>query len=333
VAVDGITSRARLRRLIDRIATAGAGLACLGILQFFTSIDIRPWFKLPFLSVNGDLQLIFINGRSGFNRVAGTTDHPIEFSAVLAMILPIALHLAFHADPTRKRSAWVRVALIGGAVPLSVSRTGMLGLAVGGAVLFAAWPARRRWQLILLSPVLAVGLRLLVPGLVGSIGSLFLSIQSDTSFTGRTDDYAIAGRLFSQAPFFGRGWGTVLPDRYVLLDNQLLKTLLEGGLLALVALLALFAVGIGAARGSYHRAPDAETKDLGQSLTATIAIGLVTFVTFDAFAFATVPSTLFLVIGCAGALWRMTIAEHSDSQPHDGQSAVRAGVAVPGSGG
>ena len=314
VAVDGITTYARLRRLVDRVATAGAALAALGIVQFFTAIDIRPWFHLPFLSVNGDLELILLNSRSGFNRVAGTTNHPIEFSAVLAVILPLALHVAFHANPEKKRMAWIRVLLIGAAVPLSLSRTGMLGLLVGGAILFVSWPAPRRWRAILLTPFLAVGLRLLVPGLLGSIRSLFLSIQSDNSFIGRTDDYEIVARLFSEAPFFGRGWGTLLPDRYVLLDNQLLKTLLEGGLFALVALVGLFAVGIGAARGAYHRAADAEGRDLGQSSAAALAVGLVSFATFDAFAFVTVPATLFLVLGCSGALWRLTLPAASPSE-------------------
>jgi O-antigen ligase len=167
---------------------------------------------------------------------------------------------------------------------------------------------------ILVSPVFAVALGFLVPGLLGSIKNLFLSIQSDNSFTGRTDDYAIVSRLFSRAPFFGRGWGTLLPDRYVLLDNQLLKTLLEGGLLALAALLLLFALGIGAARGAYHRATDPEGRDLGQSFAAAIAIGMVSFATFDAFAFVTVPATLFLVIGCSGALWRLTLTSPTTAQ-------------------
>jgi hypothetical protein len=320
VAVDGITTYGRLRRLLDRVASAGAALAGLGLVQFFTAIDVRPWFHIPFLSVNGDLELVFVNSRAGFNRVAGTTNHPIEFSVVLAMILPLALHLAFHAEASRKRRAWVRVALIGVAVPMSVSRTGILGLLVGGVILFVSWPAQRRWRAVLLTPIFAVGLRLLAPGLLGSIRNLFLNIQRDNSFTGRTDDYSIATRIFSRAPWFGRGWGTLLPDRYVLLDNQLLKTLLEGGLFAVVALLLLFALGIGAASGAYHRAADDEARDLGQTFVAAIAIGMVSFVTFDAFAFATVPATLFLVLGCSGALWRLTLVGDSRYQAPEGRS-------------
>lgn len=312
VVADGIVTRARLRRLVERVVSAGSVLAGIGVMQFFTSIDIRPWYHIPFLTVNGDFVLVELNSRSGFNRVSGTANHPIEFSAVLAMILPLALYLAFHADPSRRRRAWLRVALIGMAVPLSVSRTGMLGLIVGGLVLFVSWPAKRRWRAIAMLPVLAVGSKLLVPGLLGSIQSLFLHIQSDNSFTGRTQDYAAVARFFSRTPIIGRGWGTLLPDRYILLDNQFLKTLVEAGLVGALALLALFIIGIGTARGAYHRAPDAEGRDLGQTFAASLAIGLISFVTFDAFAFAMVPAMVFLVVGAAGALWRLSVLQPED---------------------
>ncbi len=54
----------------------------------------------------------------------------------------------------------------------------------------------------------------------------------------------------SEAPVFGRGYGTLLPDRYLLLDNQYLGSLVETGIVGLVLLVVFFAVGFGTACGA-----------------------------------------------------------------------------------
>ena len=51
-------------------------------------------------------------GREGLTRPAGTTIHPIEFGAVLTMILPIALHYALHDKYRSKLARWFPVAAI-----------------------------------------------------------------------------------------------------------------------------------------------------------------------------------------------------------------------------
>jgi O-antigen ligase len=303
LAADGIDSRERLRRLLDRIVTAGTVLGGFGLLQFFTGIDVTRWYHIPGLSINGDLSGVF--DRSGFTRVAGTASHPIEFGVVLALIFPLALHFAFHAPPQRRRMAWIRVMVIALAEPMAVSRSGILALTVAGVMLFATWSPQRRKRALTVTPIFLVGMRFVVPGLLGTIKSLFLNIQSDNSFIGRTDDYGTVGHYFLQSPIVGRGWSTFLPARYILLDNQYLGTLVEAGLLGVAMLLVMFVLGIGAARGARRRATDEEGRDLGQALAASIAAAMVSFVTFDAFGFPMVTGITFLMLGCAGALWRL----------------------------
>ena len=75
-------------------------LGLIGILQFTFSFDVTKFIRVPGLVVE-DSKYEAITSRSEFNRVAGTTFHPIEFSAVLTMLLPLALHLTFASPPAR----------------------------------------------------------------------------------------------------------------------------------------------------------------------------------------------------------------------------------------
>ena len=190
---------------------------------------------------------------------------------------------------------------------MSIGRSATLGSAVAFIVLFAGWNGRQRLRAVLLLPVFLVALRLLIPGLLGTIKSLFVYASVDPSISGRTDDYAQAEDYFAQAPILGRGWGTFLPEMYPLLDNQYIGQVMETGLVGLVALLGLFLVGIFCARGARRRARDEETRSLGQALVAAIAVPMVTFVTFDGFGFSMIATLTFVVLGASACLWRLTV--------------------------
>src|SRR4029450_3989372 len=206
---------------------------------------------------------------------------------------------------------WIPVLLIVVGIPMSLSRSAILGLLAAALVLLPTWSPRRLTGAALLLPVFAVAMKGVAPGLLGTIKSLFTGLQSDPSFQGRTEDYAVVGKFISQAPVFGRGFGTFNPRDYVLLDNQYLGTLIETGAVGLTALLLLFLIGIFAARGARQRSNDPDYRDLGQTLAASVMVAMVSFVTFDAFAYAMATGTTFFVIGCAGAAWRIAAeAEH-----------------------
>jgi O-antigen ligase len=206
------------------------------------------------------------------------------------------------------------------ATPLTVSRSAILGLVVGFTVLFSGWTARQRLTALAAAPGFLILTRILVPGLVGTIRSLFTNIASDPSYTGRTDDYEVVEAYVLQHPIFGRGFGTFVPgqdvtiDRpgsHITLDNQYLGQVIETGLLGLAALVALFAVGYACARGARRRSLDDERRDLALSLAASIASLAVMFVTFDGFAFPMVTGFTMVLIGCAGAMWRLVAQRHT----------------------
>jgi O-antigen ligase len=304
VAADGLRTRDALDKVLHTVVLMGGVISVIGLLQFRFSFDVAALFgHVPGLVFNGTDNAIFT---VGVRRVASTTGHPIEFGMVLTLILPIALHRAFYAAPGRRRRAWLLVALIGFGIPLSISRSAVVGLVVALAVLLPAWPrARRLWALKVL-PVFLLVARLVAPGTLGTLWSGLTGIGNDPSVQGRADHRALVWRYIWERPFIGRGFGTFLPDRYVLLDNQYLGIMAEMGFIGLVVVIALFAVAIRSAFAIRRRTTDEETRDLAVSLAASVAAAAAGLATFDAFGFATFTGLLFLLLGCIGALWRMT---------------------------
>jgi O-antigen ligase len=304
LAADTIRSRERLTALVRALVVGGCGLAVIGILQFTLSLDVTTILRVPGLSVE-DSKYEAITSRSEFNRVAGTTFHPIEFSAVLTRLIPLALHLTYAAPPGRRRRWWVATGIIAAAIPMSVSRTGTVGVVAVALILFPSWTGRRRRQAIWATLLFAIGMKAFIPGLLGTLRALFFSFGVDPSVTARRIDYGFVVSFISERPWFGRGFGTFLPARYDFLDNQFLLSLVETGVVGLLATIALFAVGMGCARGLRRRSDDPVTRDLAISLFAGVVVALITFATFDFLSFPTARSVAFILLGCIGALWRL----------------------------
>jgi O-antigen ligase len=318
LAADGIRSRARLDALVRVLVAAGAVAAVIAILQHFLAFDPSNVLATAGLS-RADEGFAAITERSGFNRVAGTALHPIEFSAVLTMLIPLALHLAHWA---RQWRWWIATVLIAAAIPMTVSRTGTLALLAVLVVLVPTWDRRRRWEMARLGILVVLAVRLAAPGLLGTMRALFLNFNVDPSVQTRRSDYAYVGEFVSEHPVFGRGFGTFLPERYDFIDNQYLLSLIETGLVGLVTLVAVFAVGIAVAVGVRRASDDPLTRDLALSLVAAAVVPLVTFATFDFLSFPSARSLAFLIVGCAGALWRI---ERSSREAGPPDRSVEAG--------
>jgi O-antigen ligase len=302
LAVDALGSRDRITSLLQRLVLIGGFAACIGILEFaFSGFDFRELMLLPGLTTNVDL---VSDTRSGFDRIAAGASHPIEFSVVTAALVPLALHFVLHAKTGRWRYSLALVAMLV-AIPMSVSRSGVLTLAVGLSVYAAALSHRGRFNALVLG-IIGLGVfRAMVPGLLGTVRSLFRDVGTDPSIAGRTEDYQAIPALMEGHWWLGRGLGTFLPDVYFFLDNQYLAALLQGGMVGLIAFIALHVVGLGAARGTRRRSTDPALRSEGQALAATIASLAAAALFFDALSHRQSAFLLFLVIGCAGAHWSL----------------------------
>jgi O-antigen ligase len=319
LAADGIPSMARLKTLLGRVIFGATAMASLAIVQFFTGLNASQYIVIPGLTTQTPFTDLLT--RDQLNRPSATAINPIELAVVLAVCLVIAVHRARFAPDGRRGRRWVQVAIIAIALPMTVSRTGIVSLVVAGLVLLPTWPKWDRRAAYVAGLAGTAFLFATKPGLLGEFRSLFLQVGSDTSSASRTGAFSASLPFIMQHPWLGRGFGTFLPATYFFTDDQFLLTFIETGVIGLTALLALFITGWLTARSARRMSKNPEVRDLGQTMAATVAIAAVSFATLDELSFAIAASLTFLIIGCAGALWRLVRAERSAALAAAGPAA------------
>lgn len=317
VTAEGLRSWRDLDLLVEWLCWLGCFVAGLGLVQFFTGFDIAALFQIPGLTANAAFGEVV--SRSVLNRVSATAVHPIEFGVVMGSLFPLALHRALMRWGTRL--ATLPAVLIGVAAFVSVSRSAVLVVGAGFIVLLLGWPARWRWNALMLAPVAIVGLRLAIPGLVGTLMSLFSNIQGDPSVKGRTSDYGVVMGLYEQHAVLGRGLFTFVPRYYRILDNQYLMLLVELGIVGLVAGILFFVVSVASARRAAKHALRPQSRHLGLATSASVVGMALSYATFDAWGFPMAAGTTFLLAGICGALWRLTSEE--ERRVRSGTGALR----------
>jgi O-antigen ligase len=299
-----VRSMERLEALLRRIVFGASAMAVLGITQFFTGLDIAKYIVIPGLVANQPYDDIAVRG--SFNRPSATAIHPIEFGFVLAVVLPIAIHRARFAPQNQRFKRWLQVVLISVTLPMTVSRSAILGFVIVMAVILPIWPARDRWRALGVIAIGVIGIPVLVPGLLRDLNNLFFAIGTDSSTTSRTDALSNAMPLIGQHPWFGEGFGTFMPSVFFYTDDQYLNSAIELGLVGVAAIVVLFITGWWSARDVRRRSTDPEIRHLGQCMAASCAAMLIIYGTFDALYFPMAAGITFLLLGCLAALWRLT---------------------------
>jgi O-antigen ligase/polysaccharide polymerase Wzy-like membrane protein len=305
VTLDGLRNRERLLTVLRVLLLVGVAMAVVGLLQFLLHFDLTVHMVPPGLTTHGDLIGIGDNRGGGYHRVASTSGHYIEYGVLMAALSPLALHFTLHGKTAVGRSlAAMAAGLLVFASLASVSRSAILAVVVAAVAMLPAWRFRTMFNLSVLGVGFLVGVSALQPGLLGTFRSLFSSVDSDPNIAGRTSDYEIANRLIFERPWFGHGINSV-PAGELLLDNQWLALMISNGL---VGTLALAAVILGAMALSWsigRRGEDPAVRHLGFAIAAPIAAITSSFLTFDALWFSATAVTIFTLLGCAGALWRI----------------------------
>jgi O-antigen ligase len=231
------------------------------------------------------------------------------------MVFPIALSLALTDTARSNLRRWAPVALMAPAIMLSISRSAFLGVAVGILALFPSLPRKARVRLGAAALGLVVVMYIAVPGMLGTVRNLFESISADSSTTSRTDSYGLVGIFVERSPWFGRGFGTFLPE-YRILDNQYLGILIELGLVGLAAFGAVMVTAIVVSVRGRRASTELLPRQLGAALAAAMLSGTVMTGFFDSFSFPMAAGTLFLIAGLAGAYWRLARTHPSDNGLH-----------------
>jgi hypothetical protein len=307
LATDGLGTVENIERLLKRLIVLVSIQGLFGAMEFFAKLNYHELARLPGLVLNTELN---DQTRSGYARIEAAAAHPIEFSVALAAVVPLALHFAVSSKTVKaRRWFWISAGVMVAVIPLTLSRSGVLALVVGVALYGAVLKGRARANLLTLGGLGLVAFPVIAPGILGTVRSFFFAGTKDNSITGRLDDYARIPGLMDGHWWFGRGFGTFQPLVYFFLDNQYLMSLLTCGVLGLCAVVGVFVVGSGVARGARKRFVDENRRNLGQAITASIMCLAVTAATFDMFSFYQCCFLLFLLGGCGATLWTVARAE------------------------
>jgi hypothetical protein len=324
VAAECLTSLRDVRRVLRALTWGGAFCGVVAALQFWVRLDITPYLReLPGFSIN--LEAPAIVARGGLNRVSGTSITAIELGVVAGMLLPLAISLAIYDTDRAAWKRWAPVALIGLAIPTSVSRSAIISVGLAIAVLIVLMPTRERLVALCAAPFAVAGIFMSAPGVIGTLTAFFRAGTSDASAMARVYDYPEVERLVHQAPWLGHGGGTYLPENlWYILDNQYLKTAIELGLVGVVVLAAYFLVPLISALVARRRSSDPELRLLCAALAGAALAAAACSLTFDSLSFPMFSNVYALVIGLIGACWRLAAVGQVPATPAVRDRAVVA---------
>jgi O-antigen ligase len=297
---DGIYERRRRDTLLWRFAVCGGLIAILGLVQIATRQLWVDQLSIPGLTSTPGYGL---SSRGGFPRPAGTAIHPIEYGVLLAMLLPLAIHVGLYQTQRPILVRWFPAGALLGVIPLSSSRSAYLGALIALVISMIGWSHARRLRALGLGVVGILAMMVVTPNFLSFIIGLFTGVSDDPSIDSRTNSYSLAFEFVDRNPLFGRGLGTFLP-KYRIFDNQYLLLLVTIGIVGTLAFIALGVTAVVMTARLRRRLPDEASRDMALSLCAALTAGFTCLFMFDAFAFPMTMGSLFLILGMAGALRR-----------------------------
>lgn len=305
-----VTSYDRLDALMRRAVILGSVVGAIGIIEFYSGINVTGLLRIPGLTNNINYSTLLVRG--AFNRPSSTAVDPIEFGVVMAMLLPFAIQQAF--NPLRRgfMRKWLPVLLLLFAIPVSVSRSGVVALAVALLFFVPTWRPQQKGGFLIACIFGPLIIKIAAPGLLGTLTGYFTGMfgsSGEGTAASRTNDYALDWPYIVARPIFGRGIGTFLPDTYSWTDNQYLHSLIETGIVGTAAMLILFLAGIYCASAGRRRTRDETRRNFGQAIVAALLVVVVSSATFDSLSFPMFTGLTFLILGAAGAYQTIIASE------------------------
>lgn len=298
-------------RMLRLIVLGGGIVAILALYEWRTSFNSFNGLGnvFPFLTYE-DEGAPFLRGTG--TRARGSAEHPIALGAMFVMLLPLSVYLF-------KRSGQAGWLVLSALLTLGALSTGSRTAAVMLIVVLVVFLWFKRTEIVRLLPYLAIMFVLIQGVMPGTLGSFrvilnpsFISKEQSQEVgagTGRIADLGPAFAEWAHNPFVGQGFGTRITSTagFVggaqILDDQWLGTLIETGLLGVLALAWLFgrAVRRLARVARSDAGPDSW---LAASLAAAIVAYAVGMITFDAFAFTQVTFIAFVMLALAALVTR-----------------------------
>jgi O-Antigen ligase len=314
VSAEFLRSVTEIQQILRALTWGGAVCGIVAALQFWLSLDLTQYIKIPGFSLNLADTYINISSRGGLNRVVGTAVDPIELGVVSGMLLPLAIYLAMHDVDRPAWRRWLPTACIAIAIPASVSRSAVLSAGIATGIFILLLPAARRLPLMSFIPVAVAAVFVTAHHLIGTLVKFFSAGTTDPSISHRVNNYSLVEQLVHAAPWFGQGGGTYHPITLHILDNQYLTSAIEIGLIGLAALFFFFTWPVAAALVARKRTTDPALRDLAAALAGAELAATACSATFDCLSFPMFVYVQALVIGLIGACWVIVNRSSSDDR-------------------
>ena len=219
------------------------------ILRTVIALSLALWALAP----NDVMRSAVGGGRDllGIGQLMGATTHPNALGPIAAVAFLIEI---FNRPQSRYRGVFMVAALV--CLVFAQSRSGWAAALVGLLVL---WGARGE-----AAHARTARLAVMVPAGLATVGVLLLGIQSidaDVLLSGRVQIWTTLWPLFLSSPIIGHGievlsvenrsgMGWIVSEHAGQAHNQVVQTLIDSGLLGVIALCTLTAVLFGRALNS-----------------------------------------------------------------------------------
>ena len=230
--------------------------------------------------------------------VIGPGEISLEAAAMLSMGVPIALVGIMQSPRWRGRLLYGLAASILLAGAISTYRKTALVAPVAAILTLAYFRRRELVRLAPLAVVVLIAVHLLSPGAFGAIASqLHPQRLGDVStVSDRTSDYdAVRPDVWTHLAF-GRGYGSYEHTTYRVLDMEMLRQLIEVGVVGLTAFIMMSVSIVATARAPIRaRRPDDSRVALAAAATAVAFLVISTL--FDVMSFPHCPYILLWMAG------------------------------------
>lgn len=311
-----MVSRHDIERALKLIIALASVLSVLAVVERQTGYNVFRHLHefVPLLSANTDSTAWGGIFRGGL-RVSGSTSHPIAFGTLLGLVFPISYYYMRISKETKQRIMYsVCLVLIALGAMTTISRTSFFALAASMTVLILALP-KDRTSLIAFGIVGIIVIHLLMPGVLHQIKTHLTPSYFETNEVGnnngRIEDYPIVYGEFLKMPLLGRGFGTYDPKQFIFLDNQYLGSLVELGLLGLLAFAGIFINALRHLKQTM-KLIDGADQVLLIVLMAVVTVFMIASFTFDTLGFPQPTYLFFILLGISFSFIRILQA---DMQP------------------
>jgi O-antigen ligase len=238
--------------------------------------------------------------------------------------------MTFMVRETRpSRRIWYAIALIldiaGCVATQEKTAIILLVVVIAGTVAYRPRRYAAYWPLLI---VAVIAVRVAAPHSISALIYQFKTLGNSSSTTGRTSDYPATAPFIATHLLFGRGFGSYAPQKYRILDDQMLGNLIQLGVVGLLSYWAMILLPIRVVHRAARRG-----LSLRDVLMGGLAIDCFMFFTsnflYDTFSFRQGPYVFFFLAALAAAGYGTVATEREPPDPPEITAPPGALLAEP----